>query len=398
MNSGLWVLSATTPSQTSVLASFCVPLFSNGGGGGGGGMLSASQKYNHGQVDIITYTSAPTMMASAQYTPMPGWSLYGTVSASGLGWLGWNAMPSDWSLPHKQQQQQSSSLPSSSSQATNHGNNSNSFVSMEPNITASKRSIQKLQIGSSVQLHSSPCTIPNLSNIAIQHVRGYASMDVAGCTLAMEATVPSQRTVLAWEGPQIAYHISCDLSNTSSRGNGNSTEEQQKQGPPLIVSMQHSPTRSCMNLSQVLTFDRYGLNMFETRCPNVRNTLSWTVQMTKESSSDVAQLTAGFAWQWNRAVCVKMVVNPVDNNSGGDGGGGITAAVLLKRWEQPRVLCSLLARITSPGAKPSFGLGLELETGPSSSSQQDYYSNMEERHSHVQEEVPATRVTVPNVD
>lgn len=344
MTSGLWV-SATTPSQASVLASFAMP--------DGRGMLSACQKWNHGQADIFTYTFAPAI-ASAHYTLVPGWNFYGSVSASGLGWLGCYSLPLEWL---KRQP---------SSQATTYYRN-NPFVDEEQKAS---RSIQKIQIGSSLQVQS-PCKVTKLSDIAVQDFRGYASIDVAGCTVAMEATVP-----LNTLDPQVAYHISCDLS----------TDEQG--APPIIVSMQSSPTRSSMNLSQVLTFDRYVLNVFETRCPRVRNTLGWAVQMEKENGRDT-QLTAGLAWQLNRAVCVKMVVNPTD--------GGVTGAVLLKRWRQPRVLCSLLAGIAAPGKKPSFGFGLELETGPQQHGQ-DYYRDKEERRGHVEEEAPATKVTLPNVD
>jgi hypothetical protein len=356
MMSGLWV-SATTPSDASVLASFVVSSDNNSNSNNSsvtGGMLSVCQKWSHGHADIRAYTFA-SAIASAHYASLPGWNVYGNVDASGLAWLACHVSPLEWFRKPSQ---------------TTYYRNNPFADDDEEKQTAAEKTIQKIQLGSSLQLQS-PCKMTDLSDIQLQHVCGYASVDVAGCTVVMEATVPIKTL-----DPQVAYYFSANLSAV--------------EGPPLTISMQSSPTRSSMNLSQVLTFDRYVLNAFETRCPRIRNSLGWAVQMKKEQNVEkVAQLTAGLAWQLNRAICVKLLVA----NSGDD--AGLTGALLLKRWQQPRVLVSLLAGI-APGKNVSYGFGLELETGPQVG--QDYYKDKEENRSHVEEQAPATKATLPNVD
>jgi hypothetical protein len=85
----------------------------------------------------------------------------------------------------------------------------------------------------------------------------------------------------------------------------------------------------------------------------------------------------------NRGIGIKVVAK---NN------GGVTAALLLKRWKQPRVLCSLLAGTSGPGKDIQLGISLELETGPSPL--QDFYNDTEERR--VDDEVPVTKATIPD--
>jgi hypothetical protein len=350
MVSGLWV-SATTPSDASVLASFVV---SNNGSdsdtnSSAEGMLSACQKWSHGQADIRAHTLA-SAIASAHYVPLPGWNVYGSADASGLAWLGCHVSPLTWIRPPSQAYYRN-----------------NPFADEEKK-TAAEKTIQKIQLGSSLQLQY-PGRVTSLSDMELQHVRGYASADVAGCTVVVEATLPMKTL-----DPHVAHFFSANLSSAD-------------EGPPLMFSIQSSPTASSMSLSQVLTFDRRVANVFETRCPRIRNTLGWAVQMKRERDADDAQLTAGLAWQVNRGLCVKLVANPTDS--------GLTGALLLKRWRQPRVLLSLLAGMDS-GKKVSYGFGLELETGPQLG--QDYYRDKEENRRHVEEQAPATKVTFPNVD
>lgn len=347
MSSGLWV-SAATPAQASVLALFAVTEV--GSAAAGTGMLSASQKFSQGHADIRAYTTG-SAFTHAKYSPLPGAGVHGVVNASGGGWIGGQVSPLSWWRRRKAKQTQ-----------TYYRNNP--FIEEEEKAMASN-TVQALDLGSSLQFQS-PSNVPDLLYITVTEVTAYVSMDVISkCTIAVEATVPIKSLE-----PQFAYHVSCDLNS--------------EDGPPLVISMQSSPARSSISLSQVLTFDRHVLNAFETRCPKIRNTLAWAVQMEKEKRGE-AQLMAGLAWQINRAVAVKMLANPSN--------GGITAGLLLKRWRQPRVLCSLLVGI-GQGQKPKLGLGLELETGPQQS--QDYYNDKQGGFGHVEEGAPETRPTLPN--
>jgi hypothetical protein len=110
-----------------------------------------------------------------------------------------------------------------------------------------ENAIQDFQVGTFVQVQAP--TSSRKSEISVDSVLGYASMQVSGCTVAMEAKVPLQTF-----DPQVNYHVSADLN---------------PDGPPLLVSMQNSPSRSSMNLSQVLTFDRIVLNEPEIQCPRI---------------------------------------------------------------------------------------------------------------------------------
>jgi hypothetical protein len=149
---------------------------------------------------------------------------------------------------------------------------------------------------------------------------------------------------------------------------------------------------SSLSVSQVLHLDRYQINPLEDRAPKIRNTLGWTIRLervapassssflshdeaysaTTTTTTDPAppatttRLAVGGAWQINRAVAVKAVANP----------DAFTAALILRRWKEPRVTCSLLFRnqlshdgfgsssASSSSWMPRFaGIGLQVETG-----------------------------------
>lgn len=350
LNSGLWV-SASTASQASVLAAFYVEGDTNQG------MLSASQSFpeNKGKASIRAYTSEPSL-AYGVYSPTPYLNLVANAEATGMGWLGANVSidnPTKWFDDKKVPQQ-------------NEYYRNNPFVDENKDTDTSNTTVENLQFGASVKLQQASTTNrPSSSKVFAESVLGYASLDVAGCKVAMEAKVPLE----SYYDPQVSYYACANLN----------TDE----GPPLILTMQQSPSHTSMNLSQVLTFDRIVVNALETRCPRIRNTLGWAVEMKKTQDSQ-ATLSAGVAWQINRGLGIKVVANSEK---------GITGAILLKRWKQPRVLCSLLAGTKgNPGQDIQLGIGLELETGPH---QQDYYNEMEEQR--VDDSVPATKATLPEI-
>jgi len=354
MTSGLWV-AASTPSQASVLAAFYVK------GNENEGMLSASQNFGNGTASIRAYTSEASLV-SGDYSLTPFINVVGNVDAAkGMAWIGCHVNPTEWwrMRAAKQQKQQSQQY-----------YRNNPFAD-EQTTTETNTAIQNFQIGTSVikllqQAFTTKTTFTSPS-VQVDSILGYASTEIAGCTVAMETTVPLETL-----DPQVSYYFSANL-NTS-------------QGPPLIVCMQNSSTRSVMNLSQILTLDRIVVNVLETKCPRIRNTFGWAVQMEKKSGGEATSLAAGLAWQINRSVGVKVVAK---NNS------GVTGALLLKRWKQPRVLCTLLAGTVVPGKDIQLGIGLELETGPSRF--QDYYNDKKERRV-VDDDVPVTKAILPDIE
>ena len=224
--------------------------------------------------------------------------------------------------------------------STNNNNNNNKKDESGTN-TASSFAVK---FASRLEFDLSPSTdrtVPLFDSIpeSCQTWHGLGSYKTNGASVAIETSVP-----LSTLEPQTKYHVSCDLNSSSSSG------------PPLVVDLYKSPTSSSMSLSQLLTFDRMNLNVVEQRCPNIRNTLGWTVQMTKPMSmeQDVDKtkpsFRAGVAWQLNRNIAVKAVLSP---------SGTITGALLMKQWREPSVTCSILY-----GSGGLQGFGLELETGP----------------------------------
>jgi hypothetical protein len=218
-----------------------------------------------------------------------------------------------------------------------------------------ENAIQDFQVGTFVQVQA-PTWFAKVTS------QSTVSWDMRPCK-SLDVRLPWKPRFF---DPQVNHHVSANLN---------------PDGPPLLVSMQNSPSRSSMNLSQVLTFDRIALNESEIQCPRIRNTFAWAVEMEKTPNSD-AQVMAGLAWQINRGVGCNIVVKPK----------GITGALLLKRWKQPRVLCSLLVGTAAPGRDIQLGIGLELETGPHPG--RDFHYDTEERR--VDEDVPVTRATLPD--
>jgi hypothetical protein len=194
-------------------------------------------------------------------------------------------------------------------------------------------------------------------------VSGYAAYQNSGVSLAVETTLP-----LSNLEPQLSYHVSCDLNDN---------------GPPVVVNLYKSPQQTTLSFSQVMTFDRYHVNIFDDRAKKVRNTLGWTVEMSKELDKPT-QLSAGLAWQINRALALKVT-------SKSDGFGG---AILFKRWQQPRVTCALLFATPGHGRGIGFyGVGIELETFATHNN--DVYGISDDTSVRLSSDVPVTKTTLP---
>ena len=188
--------------------------------------------------------------------------------------------------------------------------------------------------------------------------------------------------------------------------------------PPLQITLEHLHSSdhtvgssSILCLSQVLAFDRWQLNPMEDRSPKVRNTVAWTVRVencdaptTASSWEDRSahddestpprqnRMSLGAAWQINRGLAVKAVLEEH---------GVLTGAVLLKRWKQPRLTCSLLGSFDRTRGLRFLGVGLELETGNLETNPEAYYYNHHPSQGTMVVDddgscVPQTRATLPS--
>lgn len=182
-------------------------------------------------------------------------------------------------------------------------------------------------------------------------VHGYMAANALGATGAVHASLYENNNT-----PQIKSYFSANLNEVDR--------------PPLQVSLSQNGLNTSIALTQVLSFDRIQLNVLEDRAPYVRNTAAWTIRMenspAKAGSSTPASANVALAaaWQVNRAVALKAVYDK----------SGCTTAVLCKRWEHPRMTCSLLHRWSAKGPQ-LWGIGLELETGRLETDSKGYYYN-----------------------
>jgi hypothetical protein len=251
---------------------------------------------------------------------------------------------------------------------------------------------------------------------SLDNVGAYAAASLLGSTAAVEVQCP----LGASSPPQqlrTRSYFSINLADDVTDGkNGKSSSS-----PPLVVSLERSigaggargsadrfdfDVTSALAISQVLYLDRYQLNPMEDRAPKILNTLAWTVRMErltstagrsrhpmshdKYSESDgpdaVTRLALGGAWQINRNVAVKAVARS----------DSLSAAVLLRRWKEPRITCSLLFRHLHAGSsswRPQFaGIGLDVEMGSQLS-----HSYADERAvpSGIGTDTPVTKATLP---
>lgn len=373
---GLWISAATASRQGAVFAS-CVlgetSKTSESKQGSLNGMLSASSTLPFGTFQVRALNSASPLMALATLNPLPGLRLEGDVAPIG----GSFGLACHWDVTQWTQHLQSQ--PESNSYYRN-----DPFPEAQHNLQSGTTG-KKFQLGSWIRGKTS--STPNLS---VDGVNAYASLELPAGIAAVEGFVPTGSS--SPRDAQFSYLISVDL---------NSDGESASSGPPLMVTLEQTPDNVSMNLSQVVSFDRKVVNVLEERCPRIRNTLGWTVQMNKPlvvskssddaSSSSEPTLAAGLAWQVNRNVCLKIKAAASDQD-----GTNLTAGVVLKRWKQPRITCSLLLGARSFPAWVGFqGIGFELESGPMMNGK-DIYSAADDERTHVTtEDVPATKATLP---
>ena len=223
----------------------------------------------------------------------------------------------------------------------------------------------------------------------VPHVHTFGAIQMGALTGAVESSISTSLGQATDNKFYLTYSLVDDPQpeqDESSSSNTNTTTTTTKGGPPLQVTVQKTNTSSSLALSQVFAFDRFQFNPFEDRANYVRNTVGWTIRLEKivtpgpvststtttsttepkgggsldtessSSSSSETRVAVGAAWQVNRSVALKAVVQPQQQQ--------LDVALLLKRWKQPRVTCSLLARHNWQHHQTSFlGFGVELETG-----------------------------------
>lgn len=165
--------------------------------------------------------------------------------------------------------------------------------------------------------------------------------------------------------------VSLNLNHQASEGHRTSIDgDVDGRVPPLWLTLKQlkpqgeDTTKWTLNLSQILTFDRYVWNVMEERAPKVRQILGWSLQMdttssTKESTPET-KWSVGTTWQVNRGLAFKSVMTTSNTSP-----LAINYGVIMKRWMQPRATLSILGQFEFATKKSSFlGFGLELEASP----------------------------------
>ena len=140
--------------------------------------------------------------------------------------------------------------------------------------------------------------------------------------------------------------------------------------------------------------DQHSLNLMTTTSGSSGPEVSGA--HNQSSNARINRLSLGAAWQLNRGLAVKAVLQPQDQC--------LLAAVILKRWKQPRVACSLLGSYDYSGnggrGLRFVGLGLELETGSIDANPDAYYYNHHPSQATIivddNGSVPQTRAALPS--
>jgi hypothetical protein len=136
-------------------------------------------------------------------------------------------------------------------------------------------------------------------------------------------------------------------------------------------------------LSQIIRFDRKVYNLLEDRCPIIRNTAVWALEVkhtitpifcSKESTDtsttkipttkangtstestkylSSSLLSAAVAYQINRNIAIKL---HLDNM-------GVSSALLFKKWSYPSIIVSFIGGMDKLQLQPFWGVGIEVES------------------------------------
>ena len=301
----------------------------------------------------------------------------------------------------------------SSGDAKDNNNDGVAYYRNAPTTTTStttrEKPPQRLWLGSRLFFPSFQSSLYSTKGAISSMVPKATTMELDGVLQAEGAEISVQTKLpLDTLEPQTSYHVSCNLSFDDNDDN----DDELLSSPPLWVHLDKTPCSTRMSLSQTLTLDRSVMNPLEERCPKIRNTLGWTVQLLHEHNGDDDSnpqskrplFQASVVHQINRNVAWKVVMgsssSSASTTNSSSGAPNITGALLLKRWKQPRVMCSVLWDLSSNSFQ---GIGIEVETGyndKSSSSSKNYNNgNSPDRiPRRVDSNTPETRATLPEED
>jgi len=325
--------------------------------------------------------SNPVVSGSVQLTNSS--SLFASISSCGLGWLG----------AHYDRTFAMDALPIIDAYA-NDPFQTAALIKPYEGLDTMCRSTVNFKLGSWMPLQwRDPFNKRRKSDVNALH--GYAAVNMLGATAAIHGKFDTSYERM----PIVRSYFSANLNDIDR--------------PPLQITLERFEDKASISLSQVLAFDRWQLNPVEDRAPKVRNTLAWTVRMENLIDNDIDtsfraaedsgahysadnntknRLSLGAAWQINRGLAVKAVLLPQEQC--------LTAAILMKRWRQPRVTCSLLGCLSKTNGFQFLGIGVELETGNVDTHPDAYYYNHHPSQETViveeNDSVPQTRAVLPS--
>ena len=177
---------------------------------------------------------------------------------------------------------------------------------------------------------------------------------------------------------QLSYLLSLDLNRINNLFS-NIPSSSSPLDSPIVLTFHNVHTDENENIpssfetrapaitvSQIISAERIIFNPMEDRGPQIRNTISWALQIRPQNVSDNRNLLdpsvrAAAAWQMNRNLCTKCHYDLRD---------GLTLGLILKRWAHPRLTTSILFSTSNGGAYERLGwfgfkgFCLQIETGP----------------------------------
>ena len=224
-----------------------------------------------------------------------------------------------------------------------------------------------VSVSSSIPTPSDKTTKDDIMDQVLKSVHMQAAAEYKDSLIAVEGVLDPQNQLPALTGSMVSVnlnHQATDYDNRSIDGDVNGRV------PPLWLTLKQlkpvgqDNTKWTLNLSQILTFDRYVWNVMEERAPKVRQILGWSLQMDTTTSTDEktpeTKWSVGTTWQVNRGLAFKGVMTTSNMSP-----LALQYGIIMKRWMQPRATLSILSQFEFATKKSSFlGFGLELEASP----------------------------------
>lgn len=390
MTPGMWILAGGVDANRTAITTVRASLPLTPGGGGQMSFASSPTSANS-RIELCAGTEGP-MHLFATHQLFPKGFIFANTNSSGTGYIGGQiGISMDRTKPIVEPDENYLGPCLTEEQDQGPSNNAiyvqlGSWIPLQWNSgSKATRSTQMQQQPPKQQQDSfAKSTLPDWMKQSPQHVHGYISVDMLGSTTALETRLNTDSLET-----EVSKYFSIRLDGPSAGGGGddrggfdhNNMSNSSSSSPPLWLTMTSNSDSSVINISQLLSFDRINLNPLDMRAPKVRNAFGWAVQVEKPSpnsrseyDSTPSQVSVAAAWQYNRNLAFKLIGTTSETTSPGSSAGDTsinrnytcTLGVLLKRWKQPRITCSLLGRYDFKTQKSSFvGIGLELETDAS---------------------------------